>query len=126
LARDVRDVYLPGVPDRRLPDLVTTSIARFRATLEARFGARLRELVLFGSQARGDAHEDSDVDLLVVVDDLTTSERSAVLDMAYDAGVNDDDLVVLNPLPYSTAHVADMRAREKGLMREIARDGVPA
>lgn len=40
------------------------------ADLRALYGARLREVVLFGSWARGDAHADSDIDLLVVLDQV--------------------------------------------------------
>jgi predicted nucleotidyltransferase len=34
-----------------------------------------QRVILFGSRARGDAHEDSDLDLLVVVDDDTSPEK---------------------------------------------------
>jgi predicted nucleotidyltransferase len=34
--------------------------------LEAAYGGRLRQVVLFGSWVRGEAHEESDVDLIVV------------------------------------------------------------
>ena len=37
--------------------------------LEERYGDKIKEVILYGSQARGDAREDSDVDVLVVVDD---------------------------------------------------------
>lgn len=37
--------------------------------LRLRYGKRLAEVRLFGSQARGDANEDSDIDLLVVLRD---------------------------------------------------------
>ncbi|HET7711157.1 MAG TPA: nucleotidyltransferase domain-containing protein [Thermoanaerobaculia bacterium] len=40
-----------------------------RPPLEAAFGSRLRGIVLFGSRARGDASADSDIDLLVLLDD---------------------------------------------------------
>jgi predicted nucleotidyltransferase len=103
---------------------VRAAIGRFHAEVKVHFGGRLCEFVLFGSQARGDVHEDSDVDLLVVIDALTEAERKRVFDLAYDAGAAGDDYVVLSPLPYSVEQAADLRARERRLMSEIAHDGV--
>ena len=57
--------------DATLPPAVHAVLTRFRTALDAHFAERLREVVLFGSYARGGAHEDSDVDVLVVIDDLT-------------------------------------------------------
>ena len=107
-----------------ISSIVRVAIDRFQSALRARFSERLTEFVLFGSQARGDIHENSDVDLLVVIDGLTEAERRQVFDLAYDAGAAGEDYVVLSPLPYSVAQVAELRARERRLMREIARDGV--
>jgi uncharacterized protein len=42
-------------------------IAEARALLEREYGDRLAGVILFGSQARGDAEPGSDVDLLVVL-----------------------------------------------------------
>lgn len=42
-------------------------LAELRRRLEALYGNRLVELILFGSQARGDADSDSDIDVLVVL-----------------------------------------------------------
>jgi uncharacterized protein len=109
-----------------LPAPVVRGLARFRALLEARFGERLREVVLYGSYARGEAHPDSDVDVLVVVDGLTESERGEVFDLVYDANAADrDSWIGLSALAYSDTQVADLRARERLLLRDIARDGVP-
>lgn len=42
-------------------------LREFRRGLETIYGSRLAGLVLFGSQARGDALPDSDIDVLVVL-----------------------------------------------------------
>jgi predicted nucleotidyltransferase len=49
--------------EKRLKDI----LAELRAILEAAYGDRLVDLVLFGSQARGDAEEGSDIDVMVVL-----------------------------------------------------------
>lgn len=60
-------------PDPDLPELSGAfdpeEIARaVAAELRHLYGSRLRAVLLFGSWARGDAHPDSDIDLLVVLD----------------------------------------------------------
>ena len=42
-------------------------LAELRSRFEALYGDRLVKLILFGSQARGDADADSDIDVLVVL-----------------------------------------------------------
>jgi predicted nucleotidyltransferase len=114
---------MPPVPS----PAVSAALARFRAALDARFGNRLREVVLFGSHARGDAHEESDVDVLVVIDDLTEAEHRDIVGMAYDAEDKQaDGWVGLSPLVVSTARAAEQRARGRLLFRDIGREGVRA
>lgn len=59
-------------------------IEEFRDQLRAMLGDRLRDLRLYGSKARGDWHDESDIDLLVLVDafDWRTWER--ILALAHD------------------------------------------
>jgi len=42
-------------------------LAELRSRFEALYGVRLIHMVLYGSPARGDAHADSDIDVLVVL-----------------------------------------------------------
>ena len=56
-----------GDMDTLPPDLISL-LADLRAALGDLYGDRLVELLLYGSQARGDTHAESDVDVLVVLD----------------------------------------------------------
>jgi predicted nucleotidyltransferase len=48
-------------------DKLTIILAELRRRFEALYGERLIEMVLFGSQTRGDAAPGSDIDVLVVL-----------------------------------------------------------
>ncbi len=45
-------------------------LQELREALEALYGPRLKRLVLYGSHARGDATDDSDIDVMVVLEGL--------------------------------------------------------
>lgn len=55
----------PAMPETLAPGLRDALRDQFRDT----FGDRLHRLILYGSYARGDAGDDSDVDVLVVLED---------------------------------------------------------
>ena len=64
---------------RPLLDPVVREVA---SGLRRALASRVREIVLFGSRARGDAAPDSDYDVLVVVDERTPDVREAALDVS--------------------------------------------
>jgi len=56
-------------------------VQEFAAMLRQRLGSHLRQLLLFGSRARGDAQDGSDYDMLVVVDHRTPELRAVILEV---------------------------------------------
>jgi predicted nucleotidyltransferase len=73
------------------PPAVDRALVALKARLSATLGARLRELRLFGSYARGDAGAESDVDVLVLVDRLRDSiERLDLVEMVAGVGIDEE------------------------------------
>jgi len=48
-------------------------LAKLRTALEQEYGDRLVQLLLFGSQARGDAEPESDIDVMIILNDAVDS-----------------------------------------------------
>jgi DNA polymerase sigma len=96
-------------------------IHKFKRLLEPK--VKLHHIYLFGSRARGDADPDSDMDLLVVLDEPKTRDVSNIVsDCAWQAGF--DDGVVIVPIVVSRdqwetgpdrASLLAMAVREEGI-----------
>ena len=89
-----------------------------------RFGVRVQGILLFGSRARGEAHSDSDWDLLIVVD--RPLERPRRLRLAARIGVR----LVLERMPADVLILSEGQFEERrGDVGHIAyyaaREGVP-
>ncbi len=82
----------------------------------------VKSMRLFGSRARGDANEQSDIDVLVLVADAPASIRGKIYDLSADIFLEYE--VALSPLVMSAAQYDDMKARERLLIHEIERDGI--
>jgi predicted nucleotidyltransferase len=103
----------PG-PD---PDTVARAVAK---DLRVLYGPRLRRVVLFGSWARHDAHPDSDIDLLVVLDrvDSVWEELRRMEPIAWRHSHANDAVVSVTPVGDE-----DLRAGRRALLRRAQAEG---
>jgi uncharacterized protein (UPF0332 family)/predicted nucleotidyltransferase len=99
-------------------------LAELRQRLQAHYGARLACLVLFGSQARGDAGPGSDIDVLVVLRGAEhplerPPDKAFVSDLVYDLLLRYDRLVSLLPVSLDR-----YQHEQSPLMMNVRREGV--
>jgi predicted nucleotidyltransferase len=94
-------------------------LAGLKGDLQRRFGGRLEAFVLFGSRARSEGTESSDLDVLVLVRGLSRQERRDIIDLAYDRELATG--LVVSPLVRDPAGPS----LAAGIASDIARDGRP-
>ncbi|MDE5088224.1 MAG: nucleotidyltransferase domain-containing protein [Trichodesmium sp. St16_bin2-tuft] len=97
-------------------------IAKTRLGLENLYGQQLDRLILFGSQARGDARPDSDIDLLIVLknsfDYSQESDRISYL-------IADICLEYTVVISCVFATLQKYQEYDGGLFRNIRQEGIP-
>ena len=59
-------------------------VREFRERLPAQIRPHVRKLIVYGSRARDDGDDDSDLDLVAIVDEKTPELENALDDAAYD------------------------------------------
>ena len=95
---------------------------RFKALLSDHVG--LHSLILFGSRARGDADPDSDLDVLVVLDNQPTdSGRDLISDCAWEAGFEYGLVVV--PIVFARREWEEGPERYSLLNQAVQAEGIP-
>jgi uncharacterized protein len=105
-----------------VPRQVRQVSERFAASLRDLFGADVIDVRLFGSQARGEGHEDSDVDLFVVLREAGWAERRTVLDLAGDLWLETEQRI--SPTILDLACYRRWREQERPLVMDAERDGI--
>ena len=104
-----------------MSEKIKAILSELRQRFESLYGERLAQMVLFGSQARGDAEDGSDIDVLVVLrgpvhpgeEIARTGEIKAKLSLRYDVVVS---CVYLSVDRYST--------EQSPLLLNVRREGV--
>lgn len=102
----------------RLPAEERRWVEEFRERLRAEHGPRLRDLRLFGSKARGEWHEESDIDLLVLLDGCDIETRMAIVDLARSISP------WLSPHTYDFERYHEPVSRATGFYKEMRKESV--
>ncbi len=93
-----------------------------RTDLRQIYGERFKSLILYGSHARGEATNDSDIDVVVVIEGLRNPARelSKLSGVVSRISLKYDTLISLCPIS-----PVDFEHRDSPLLLNVRREGVP-
>ncbi len=92
----------------------------FRRKLAETLGQPIR-VVLFGSQARGEATEESDLDVLVVLPNLEKSTLDTVLEIAWEVGFEAGKVISVIPATHDEMKLLSASP----FFQTVEREGIP-
>jgi len=96
-------------------------IRRFKELVSRRLN--LQEIRIFGSRARGEGGEYSDLDVFLVVDYLDHSLEKYISECAWEAGFPED--VVIIPISVTLSALKNSPIRESVFVKNVYREGIP-
>jgi len=95
-------------------------IEKFKALVSMR--VKVHEVRVFGSRARGDATEESDLDVLVVVDYLDHSIEKYISDCAWESGFSEN--IIIMPITISIDTLKNSPIRKSSFIKNVYREGI--
>ena len=98
-------------------------IMEFKTEIERLYGERLKNVILYGSLARGNATEESDIDLLVILKGkvIPGKEIDRMIDLITEINLKHGVLISVYPIS-----AEDYSTLNSPLLVNVRREGVPA
>ncbi len=104
-------------------DIRSETLRELKESLGTFLGDRLRGMILFGSIARGDFTDESDIDVAIIIRGLTRELKHQILDRV--AEVELKHLTPVSTLLLSEDEFNRLKRRERRIALDIEREGVP-
>jgi len=103
---------------------IRSIIKEYKELLVTHYEGNLKEVILYGSAARGEYGEESDIDVLVILKTISnySAETATLLKTAMLLEKKYDDVFLISALP---ALEEDYRSRITPLFLNVRKEGVP-
>ena len=110
-------------PHVTLKDRDAAALREFVGRVRAALGEQVLALKLFGSKATGRDTPESDIDILVLVDEASIALEDEILGIAFDVNLAHD--VYISSRVIGKATIADPVWANTPFVRAAVRDGIP-
>ena len=106
---------------RKIPIKIQRILQETRSELQKIYSGRLKDIILYGSYARGDYSRDSDIDLLLILEQLNdfSVEREKYLSMVSRISLKYDTVLSVIPYDYQA-----YQTKKTPLLLNIRKEGV--
>jgi predicted nucleotidyltransferase len=104
-----------------IPVAIRPILEEIKQRLQEIYGSKLKEVILFGSYARGDAEPGSDIDLIILLEDMedTLAEREKYFKAILELDRKYDTLISIVPFRES-----EFAGRRMPLILNAKREGI--
>ena len=99
-------------------------IEELKQRLPADVQRHIRRIIMYGSRARGDAAEDSDLDLVALVDEKTPELEQALDEIAYKLMWDHDFKPIISLKVFAEEQFRSAVAKGLSYYRNVEREGV--
>lgn len=102
---------------------IKRGLEEFKKEIRKLYGERLKNVILYGSWARGDATEESDIDLVVILEGkvIPGREIDRMIDIITEINLKHGLLISVYPVSEE-----DYRTINSPLLMNVRREGMPA
>ena len=100
------------------------AVFRFKQRVLALAEIHVEQVLLFGSRARGEGHEESDLDLAVILSEDEGPNWRRVVDVATELNLEYEFRIRVSPLILSRAKLLNLWERERAIADAIMIEGI--
>ncbi len=110
----------------KIPGLTTKekeAVSAFVRAVRRRFGPHVKEIVLFGSKAREDSQQYSDIDIVIVLESPSWEVKKAISELAAEENMKHD--VLISTVRYGADEWENPVIKASPFGRVVRSEGIP-
>ena len=108
---------------KHFPIMDKKILKELKKKLSSALNGKILSLVLFGSRARGDFDNESDIDIAIIVKDLSREIRNQILAIVIDLEFK--YCIPLSIIIFSDQDFKRLKRKERRIALDIEKEGIP-